>query len=427
MLSVIAASDKLKLASIHRSGWTPSTELTASVARILDDVRQRGDIALVEYMRSICDGHYDLSKLRVPIPMSDQARTLVAPEIADAMRLAKERISKFHERQRHADSSWVDEDGTRYGMRYRPLDAIATYIPGGSCASTVLMTAIPAKIAGVSRVIALAHPDSTGSVHRAVLFAASLCDVDELYAVGGAHAIAAAAYGTQSVQPVDKIVGPGPAAVTEAKRQVFGVCGIDGLSGPPEVLVIADDGANTELITGELLAQAERDRMARVAVVSESRPLLEAVAQLVDTLEVKTLPRGEVIDEVMQSSCYLIHAEHRDDLFHVAEAFAPERIALHVRDAEPYLGRLRHAGAVFVGDMTPIASGDYLAGVNTIQPAAGAARFMSGLTLSDFMHSFSVVENSRDRMMRDAQPLAALSDFEGLPQHAQTARMRSGA
>lgn len=427
MLSVIAASDRLRLAAIHRSGWRPPAELTKSVATILEDVRLRGDAAVVEYMRSICDGQYDLSKLRVAIPMSDQSRNLVPAEVADALRLARERIAKVHERQRHADLNYVDEDGTRYGLRYRPIDSVGIYVRGGSNASSVLMTAIPAKIAGVSRVVVLAHPDSTGAIHPSVIFAASLCDVDELYAVGDAHAIAAASYGTQSIVPVDKIVGNGPPVVMEAKRQVFGICGIDGLSGPPEVLVIADDGANTELVTGDLLAQAERDRAARIAVVSESRPLLDAVAQLIDTLDVKTMPRGDVLEEVVAESCYLIHAENRDELFDAANGFAPERVALHVRDAEPYLARLRRAGAVFVGDMTPIACGDYLAGTNSIQPAGGTARFASGLSLADFMRSFSVVENSRERMLRDAQPLAALSDFEGLPQHAQTARMRSGA
>lgn len=427
MLSVISASDRTKLASIQRTGWKPSPELVKSVAAMLDDVRLRGDTAVVEYMRSVCDGHFDGSKLRVPIPMAEQARALVPVEIADGFRLSKQRITKVHERERHADANWVDEDGTRYGLRYRPLDSVAIYVPGGSNASAVLMGAIPAKIAGVSRVVVLAHPDATGSVHPAVRFAASLCDVDELYAVGGAHAIAAAAYGTQSIAPVEKIVGTAPPVVTEAKRQVFGICGIDLLSGSPEVLVIADDGANSELVTGELLAQAERDRSARIGVVSESRPLLDAVAQLIDTLDVKTLPRGDVISEVVNESCYLIHAESRDELFEAANGFAPERVALHVRDADPYLARLRRAGAVFVGDMTPIACGDYLSGTNSVQPSCGAARFTSGLSLSDFTRNFSVVENSRERMLRDAQPLAALSDFEGLPQHAQTARMRSGA
>ncbi|HEV7178290.1 MAG TPA: histidinol dehydrogenase, partial [Candidatus Baltobacteraceae bacterium] len=242
-----------------------------------------------------------------------------------------------------------------------------------------------------------------------------------------AAALAAAAYGTRAIAPVEKIVGSGDRVMTEAKRQLFGVCAIDGLSGPPEVLVVADDAANSELVAGELLAQAECDEYARVAVVSESRSLLDAVAQLLDTLDVKTLPRGAVIADVIARSCSAIYARDRDDVLAVIEAYAPERLALMVRDPESYLKRVRRIGAAFVGDMTPVACGDYVAGIPAAQPSCGAARFSSGLTLLDFMRSFSVVENSRERMLGDVQPLAALADFEGLPQHAQTARMRGGA
>lgn len=427
-MTVIPASDRIRLATLYRAGWEPAPEIVRGVGEILTDVRTRGDAALVDYTKRFDDPAYDLSKIRVAIPMHDQARALVPPEIAYALTLAKKRVARFHERQRHADLNYVDEDGTRYGMRYRPLDAIAAYVPGGSAAlpSSVIMSVVPAKIAGVSRVIVLAPPQKNGSVHPAVLYACSLCDVDELYAVGGAHAIAAAAYGTQSIRHVDKIVGPGNVWVTEAKRQVFGVCGIDGLAGPSEVLVVADDGANSELVVGELLAQAEHDPLARVAVVSESRPLLDAVAQLLDTFELKSMPRGEIITEVMAKSCYLIHAASRKEVFDVVERFAPEHLSLQVRDPEPYLAQIRHAGAVFVGDLTPVACGDYLAGTNHVLPTSGAARFSSGLSLADFLRTFTVVENSSERMRDDVQPLAALADFEGLPQHAQTARMRSG-
>lgn len=416
MLTVIAASDRLKMATALRRPWSATPELAERVAAILDDVRKRGDISLVEYMRSTSEGHFDIAKLRVPIPMTAQAREFVPPEIGDALRVSKERITKFHERQRRADTNYVDEDATRYSTRYRPLQSIAICVPAGSAASTVLMCAIPAAIAGVDRVIVLAAPDATGHVHPSVLFACNLCGVEELYAISGAHAVAAAAYGTDSMRPVEKIFGSGNSALTEAKRQVFGACAIDRLCLPPEVLVVADDGANSEFVAGELLAQAERDANARVAVISESRPLLDAVAQLLDTLEVKTLPRGDVISEVVARSCFLIHATSRDELFECVETFAPDRVSLQVRDAEPYLERLRSASAVFVGDMTPVSCGDFLAGTN--------GEF---LTLDDFMHAFSVVENSRERMLADAQQLAALAEFEGLPQHAQTARMRNGA
>jgi histidinol dehydrogenase len=404
VLAVIAASDRLKMATALRKPWSATHELAGQVSAILADVRKRGDEALHQF------------KLRVPIPMAEQAREFVPPEIADALRLAKERIVKFHARQRRADTSYVDEDATRYSTRYRPLESIAICVPAGSCASTVLMCAIPAAIAGVDRVIVLAAPDAIGHVHPAVLYACNLCGVEELYAVSGAHAVAAAAYGTDSIRPVDKIFGNGNASQIEAKRQIVGECEIDRLSSVPEVLVIADEGANSEYVAGELLAQAERDPNARVAVLSESRPLLDAVAQLLDTLDVKTLARGDVIADVMARSCYLIHANSRDELFESVEAFSPDRVSLQVRDAEPYLERLRRASAVFVGDMTPVACGDFLAGTN--------GEF---LTLDDFMRAFSVVENSRERMIADAQALAALSEFEGLPQHAHTARMRNGA
>jgi len=428
-LSVIPASERSRLVGARRDGWKPPPELISSVAAILAEVRSRGDAALVDYTRRYDDPNYDISKLRIAIPMQDGARALVPPEIADALHLAKERISRFHERQRPADLSYVDEDGTRYGLRYRALDSVAAYVHGGRAAnaSAVLMTAIPAKIAGVSRTIVLSPPHAGTGVHPAVLYACSLCEVDELYAVGGAHAIAAAAYGTQSLARIDKIVGWGGAVVTEAKRQVYGVCGIDGLSGPPEVLVVADDGASSEYVAGELLAQAERDPFSRVAVLSESRPLLEAVAQLLETFDVRTLAHGDVLRAVIDGACYLLHAQSRNDLFETIDALAPERLALQVRDAEPYLARVRRVGTVLVGDMTPLAAGDYLSGTNNVLPAGGTARFASGLRLDDFLRCFSVVENSRERMLDDAQPLAALCEFEDLPHHAQTARMRSGA
>lgn len=416
MLSVLPASDRLRLANALRKGYASAPELASAVSNIMTDVRKRGDQALVDFMRATHEDHFDIAKLRVAIPMGEQAREMVPSEIADALRLAKDRIVKFHERQRRADTSYVDEDATRYSMRYRPIDSVAICVPAGSSASKVLMAAIPATVAGVSRIIVLAAPDASGHVHPSVLYACSLCDVEELYAVSGVHAIAAAAFGTQSIRPVKKIVGNGSAIINEAKRQVVGICEIDRLSNAPEVLVIADDGANSEFVAGELLAQAEREPGARVAVVSESRSLLDAVAQLIDTLGVKTMMRGDVISEVMERSCFLIHAQSRDEVFETTELFAPDRVSLQVRDAEAFLERLRHAAAVFVGDMTPVASGEFLAGTN--------GEF---LTLDDFLNCFSVVENSRDRMTGDVQALAALSEFEGLPQHAQSARMRHGA
>jgi histidinol dehydrogenase len=424
-VKIVTAAEHAGLAKLMRAGWFAPDGVAEAVAEILRDVATRGDAALIECARRFDDDRFDISKLRVAIPMHAGARSLVAPEIAAALETAKSRIARFHERQRRADLSYAEEDGTRYGFCLRPLDSIAAYAPARSAAS-VLASVVPAKIAGVGRIVVLAAPGRDGRVAPAVLYACSLCGVDELYAVGGAQAIAAAAFGTESIARVEKIVGPGGVWVTEAKRQVFGRCGIDGLAGPAEVLIVADDGANSEYVAGELLATAEHDPRAIVAVVSESRSLLDAVAQLVDTLEVKTMARGETIALALERNCHLVHAATHDEVFEVIEHFSPAALCLQVRDAAPYLPRIRRAGVVFVGDLTPVASGTYLGGTNLVVPTSGTVRFASGLSLLDFVRTFAVLENSLERISGDAPAIAALAELEGLPQHAQTARMRVG-
>ncbi|MBV8584199.1 MAG: histidinol dehydrogenase, partial [Candidatus Eremiobacteraeota bacterium] len=309
-MNVIAASETKRLASVFSRGWNAAPEVASAVSETVIAVREKGDAALVEFARRYDDPSFDVSKLRVPLPMYDSARALVPHETAAALELARDRIARFHERQRQVDLSYAEEDGTRYALQRRPLDSVAVYAPGSTTCSpvAVLMGAVPAKIAGVNRTIVLTPPRRNGHVHPAVIFACAICGVDELYAVGGAHAIAAAAFGTESIAPVDKIVGSGGVWVTEAKRQVFGRCGIDTLAGPAEVLVVADDAANSEYVAGELLAQAEQIATSRLAVVSESRPLLDAVAQLLDTLGLETLERGDAIAAAIERGCVLIHA-----------------------------------------------------------------------------------------------------------------------
>ena len=425
-LSIVSALDRQALAGLYQGGWNPAPEVTKRVADIIADVRKRGDSALVDYTRRFDDPAYDISKLRVPIPMFEQARALVPHEIVEGLALARERVEQFHRRQLHGDVEYADEDGTQYAFRYRPLDSIAAYVPGGTAAlpSSVIMNVVPAKVAGVSRIIVLTPPQRDGKIAPAVLFACWLCDVDELYAVGGAQAIAAAAYGTESIGRVDKIVGPGNVWVTEAKRQVYGACAIDGLAGPSEVLVVADDSANVDFVVGELLAQAEHDPLARVAVVSESRELLEACAKQIADLDVQALPRGDIIASVLEHNTYLIHAAKHKQVFKVINRFSPEHLSLQVREPQEYLPRIHHAGAIFVGGQTPVACGDYIAGTNHVLPTSGAARFSSGLHTDDFMRTFSIVENSAQRMAADARTLAALAQFEGLAQHARTAALR---
>lgn len=425
-LQIVNASDRRALAGLYRGGWEPSPEISQRVSQIVADVRARGDAALIDYSRRFDDPNYDSSKLRVPVPMHEQAKALVPHEIAQGLALARDRVERFHRHQLPSDIEYTEEDGTRYAFRHRPLESVAAYVPGGTAVlpSSVIMNVVPAKIAGVDRVIVLTPPQRDGKIAPAVLFACWLCDVDELYAVGGAQAIAAAAYGTQSIARVDKIVGPGNVWVTEAKRQVYGACGIDGLAGPSEVLVVADDSANVEFVAGELLAQAEHDPMARVAVVSESESLLKACAQLLEAMTLEIADRSEIIRTVLDRGTYLVLARSRRETLEVIEQFAPEHLSLQVAEPGQYLPHLHRVGAVFAGSQTPVACGDYIAGTNHVLPTSGAARFSSGLRTADFLRSFSEVENSGKRMHDDAPLLAALARFEGLPQHARTASMR---
>jgi histidinol dehydrogenase len=425
-MNVTAASDTAALAGILDAGWSVSDSVVSEVAAVVAGVRARGDAGVVEYARRFDDAHFELSKLRVPIPMLETARSLISSEIAAALELARERITRFHQRQRQPESAYVEEDGSRYAVARRPLRSVAVYAQRSSPAMAALMGVVPAKIAGVSRVIVLTPPRQ-GEVPAALRFVCALCGVDELYAVGGGQAVAAAAFGTASIRPVDKIVGRGGLWTTEAKRQVFGRCGVDALDGPAEILIVADDGASSEYVVGELLAQAECRGVTRLAVLSESRPLLEAVAQLIDTLDLRTGDQSDRGSEAIAAHCRLIEASGRDELFDLLNRFAPAYLSLQVRDASVYLERVYAAGTVFVGDMTPLVSGEYLAGTNRVAPSSGTARFASGLTLADFTRSFSVIENSAERMTADAPALASLAEADGLPNHAQTARMRCGS
>jgi histidinol dehydrogenase len=427
-VKIVAASEREALVRLYAGGWDPPAEVTQAVASILADVRARGDGALVDYTRRFDFPAASESALRVLLPTFDAAREAVPAEIADGLSLAHDRVARFHEMQRPHDLEHRDADGTLSALLIRPFAAIGAYVPGGSARlpSSLIMTVVPAKIARVPRVVVVTPPGRDGSLDPAIVFAACLCGVDELYAVGGAQAIGALAFGTQTIARVDKIVGPGNLWVTEAKRQVFGTCGIDGLAGPSEVLVVADDSAKPELVAGELVAQAEHDPLARVAAVSEDRGLLERVAALLDSPFATECGRGEIVARVLREGTYLIHARDRAELLDVIDRFAPEHLSLQVRDPLSLIPRIRRAGALFVGAETPVASGDYLAGSNHVLPTSGAARFSSGLRTADFYRTMSLIENSPERMRHDARILSALANFEGLPAHARTAEMRAG-
>jgi histidinol dehydrogenase len=427
MIRIVDATDRAALAGLYRGGWAPSVALSASVRDILAAVRARGDEALLEYTRRWDDPNATRATLRVPIPTLADARTLIPREIADGLTLARDRIAAFHEAQRAHDLRLRDPDGTVSALLVRPLGAIGAYVPGGTARypSSVLMTTLPAKVAGVGRIVVVSPPQRDGSTNPAILFACALCGVDELYAIGGAQAIGALAFGTETIAPIDKIVGPGNAYVTEAKRQVFGVCGIDGLAGPSEVLVVADSSARADYVAGELCAQAEHDPEARVAAVSDDRELLESVATLLDGEFARSQARYEVIERVLRDRAFLVYAPTRELTLEVIDRFAPEHLSIQTRDPWELVPDVRRAGALFLGADTPVAAGDYIAGSNHVLPTSGAGRFSSGLHTADFYRTMSLIENSAARMRADAAGLAALADFEGLPAHARTARLRT--
>ena len=401
MLQVSSARDRSWLAAASRA-FVPTPDVIERVAEIVADVRVRGDAALVDWTRRLDDPRFDLSKLRVPIPMHEAARALVAPEIARALHDAKARMTQVYERER--ERSWSDADGSTTTLHAEPFESVAIYAPGGihPHPSAILAGAVPARLAGVSRTIVFTPPRADGTVHPAVLYACSLCDVDELYALGGAQAIAAAALGTSSVAAVQKLVGGRSPWVLEAKRQVNGICAIDAIAASPAALVVADDAASSEFVAADVLALAERAADASVVMISESRPLLDAVAQLLDTFGAANLLR----------SCSLVHAGARRETLEMLARIRPDRVTLHVMDPQPYLASVRAANALFIGESSSLVAGEFSL------PCTYA--------YGEFTHPHVAVNSSVERTALDAQMLAALAELEGLPFHAQSARMRGG-
>ncbi len=426
MLTILQTRDERAVADIFRGGWSVSGSEQRVVSDILAAVRAQGDSAVVEYTRRFDWKDATEAAILRAIPNVAAAREGIPADIADAIDSAVGRVEKFHRLQRPSNVSSTDPDGTQYEFRFEPLDAVAVYVPGGSAPlpSTVIMGCIPARVAGVRRIDILTPPQADGSIHPAILYAAARCGADGIYAAGGAQAIAAAAYGTSQLRRVDGIVGPGNVWVTEAKRQVYGTCAIDGLAGPSEVLVVADASARVDFIVGELLAQAEHDPRARVAVVSESADLLAKCIADLQTRDISGLPRGSIISDVLARGCFFLHAQDRADVIDVIARFAPEHLSLMVADPQAYLPYIRHAGAIFVGNNTPVACGDYLAGTNHTLPTSGSARFSSGLSVLIFLRSTTVVQNSAERMREDAPKIEAFARFEGLHEHANAARLR---
>jgi len=409
------------LAALTRFEGAEDPALEAAVRAILRDVRERGDAALLDYARRFDRAQAaSVAALEIDPATVAKAKGLVPPAQLDALRTAHERIRAFHERQRQASWDYTEADGTRLGQRITPLERVGLYVPGGKAAypSSVLMNAVPAKVAGVRELIMVSPNPSP-----LVLAAAALAGVDRVLALGGAHAVAALAYGTASLPRVDKIVGPGNRYVAEAKRQVFGAVGIDMLAGPSEILIIADGGASPDWVAMDLFSQAEHDESAQAILLSPDEAFLERVAQSIERL-LPQMARKEIIAASLQARGALVATRDLEEACALANRIAPEHLELAVAAPEAWLPRLTHAGAIFLGRWSSEAIGDYCAGPNHVLPTGGTARFSSPLGVYDFQKRSSVIAVSAEAAARLGRVAAILAEGEGLPAHARSAAMR---
>ncbi|MEM7320116.1 MAG: histidinol dehydrogenase [Pseudomonadota bacterium] len=401
-----------------------SPDVDAVVADIIADVRARGDVALIELTSRFDRLDLTAETLAVSSDEVDLAVADVLSEDGNALRLAAERIRRYHEAQLPEDREWTDETGARLGWRWTPVSAAGLYVPGGlaSYPSSVLMNAVPAKVAGVER-LAIAVPAPGGQINPLVLLAARLAGVDEIYRIGGAQAIAALAYGTQSIQPVDKITGPGNAYVAAAKRRVFGKVGIDMIAGPSEILVIADCDNDPDWIALDLLSQAEHDESAQSILITDDTDFARSVAQAVER-RLETLDRRAIAGASWRDFGAVIVVRNFDEAAALSNRIAPEHLELCVADPETLSRQTVHAGALFLGAYTPEAIGDYVGGPNHVLPTARSARFSSGLSVMDFLKRSTVAQMTPEALHAIGPAAERLAQSEGLEAHGLSVRAR---
>ena len=419
------AQFEARLAVLTSSEITPDEQVESTVRGIIADVRQRGDAALLEYTRKFDRVEAkSVAELVIGKPELDRALASLSTDDSDALAQAAQRVRQFHERQLGQSWDYVESDGTRLGQQVTPMDRVGLYVPGGKAAypSSVLMNVIPAKVAGVADLV-MVSPTPGGERNPLVLAAASLAGVDRVIAVGGAQAIAALAYGTQSVPRVDKICGPGNAYVASAKRRVFGTVGIDMIAGPSEILIICDGNTPADWIAMDLFSQAEHDEDARAILLSPDPEFLTQVQASIEKL-LPTMERRAVIEAALQRQGALILTRDLDEACQISNRIAPEHLELSVENPEVLLTKLRHAGAIFLGRHTSEALGDYCAGPNHVLPTSGTARFSSPLGVYDFQKRSSLIGVSREGAASLGRIAQRLAIGEGLQAHARSAAYR---
>jgi len=424
-LEAKAADFEDQFAGVLSAKRESDVDVNQTVSEILADVAKLGDPALVDYTNRFDRQNLTAADLAFTAADLDAAEREVAPDLLDALNVAAERIEKFHNRQLPSGEDYIDEDGVRLGYRWTPVGAAGLYVPGGLAAypSSVLMNAIPARVAGVKRLV-MVVPTPDGIVNPLVLAAAKIAGVSEVYRIGGAQAVGALAYGTATIAPVDKIVGPGNAYVAAAKRQVFGTVGIDMIAGPSEILVVADGANDPDWIAADLLSQAEHDSAAQSILITDDADFATRVEQAVES-QLKTLTREAIarpswedygvtilVDDVMKDAAPLV------------DRIAPEHLELAVENPDALSDQISHAGAIFLGRYTPEAIGDYVAGPNHVLPTSRTARFSSGLGVLDFMKRTTFIGCNADSLGRIGPAAVQLADAEGLEAHGRSVSIR---
>ncbi len=423
-LSTADASFAADFAALVDARRESDADVARDVANILRSVREEGDAALKAFTQKL-DRH-DLDESGWSIPLSDCAAAFDAldPTLREALELAAARIRAYHQKQRPEDTAFTDDAGVRLGARWRAVDAAGIYVPGGRAAypSTLLMNAIPAKVAGVERLVVVT-PTPDGHVNPLVLAAAHLAGADEVWRVGGAQAIAALAWGTDRIARVDVVTGPGNAWVAEAKRQVYGVVGIDMVAGPSEIVVVADGQNDPDWIAADLLSQAEHDVTTQSILFTDSPAFADAVAAAVER-QLETLPTRETARIAWDKNGAIVLVRDLDEAMPLVDRLAPEHVEIAVDDPQPLFDMLRHVGSAFLGRHTPEAIGDYVAGPNHVLPTGRRARFASGLGVTDFMKRTSFLQLDAAALAKLGPATVALAEAEGLPAHAQSVALR---
>jgi histidinol dehydrogenase len=411
------------IVSLKRSLETGTEEQRQQVLAIIDDVKRNGDQALKEYTKRF-DG-VSLDSLQVSEAEIAQAYEKIDDEIVQVIREAADNIRDYHERQKRESWMTMKEDGTILGQKVTPLDAVGLYVPGGTAAypSSVLMNVIPAQVAGVKRIVIVSPPNEQGTLPAGVLVAANELGVKEIYKVGGAQAIAALAYGTETIQPVDKIFGPGNIYVALAKREVFGQVAIDMIAGPSEIVVLADETAKANEVAADLLSQAEHDERASSILVTPSMKLALEVAREIER-QLEVLPRKEIAKASIEQYGAIYVTDTLEEAIDAVNELAPEHLEIMTAEPMNLIGQIRHAGAIFLGRFSSEPVGDYFAGTNHVLPTNGTARFSSGLSVDEFVKKSSVILYSEQALKENYQKIAALARLEGLEAHARAVEER---